>query len=179
MSEATALERSPDSTAIRLWPRYKVNVPIRVIVSRPMKASIFDGRGTSLSEGGMALFAGAELRLGDQGGRVYAAFFIAPDTGGRQDLQSFRVSLRGGIHRGRQRAEAECGSTAHALDQLCHHRLTKHVGPDALVRTGEQGSPRFWCWDGHPPLRGSSRRLRPGWFAGLRESDPESRAFPG
>lgn len=35
---------------------------IRVIVSRAMKASIFDGRGTSLSEGGMALFAGAELR---------------------------------------------------------------------------------------------------------------------
>ena len=31
-----------------------------------MKACIFDGRGTSLSEGGMALFAGAEFRLGDQ-----------------------------------------------------------------------------------------------------------------
>jgi hypothetical protein len=66
MSEATALERSPDSTSIRRWPRYKVNVPIRVIVSRAMKASIFDGRGTSLSEGGLALFAGAELRMGDQ-----------------------------------------------------------------------------------------------------------------
>ena len=41
MSEATAIERSPDSTSIRRWPRYKVNVPIRVIVSRAMKASIF------------------------------------------------------------------------------------------------------------------------------------------
>ena len=43
MSEAAAVERSPDSTSIRRWPRYKVNVPIRVIVSRAMKASIFDG----------------------------------------------------------------------------------------------------------------------------------------
>jgi hypothetical protein len=66
MSEAAAVERSPDSTSIRRWPRYRVNIPIRVIVSRAMKASIFDGRGTSLSEGGMALFAGAEFRLGDQ-----------------------------------------------------------------------------------------------------------------
>jgi hypothetical protein len=39
-----------------------------------MKGSIFDGRGTSLSEGGMALIAGAEFRLGDQ----VAVEFIAP-----------------------------------------------------------------------------------------------------
>jgi hypothetical protein len=61
MSEAAAVEHSHDSTSIRRWPRYKVNVPIRVIVSRAMKASIFEGRGTSLSEGGMALFAGAGI----------------------------------------------------------------------------------------------------------------------
>ena len=62
MSEATAIGRLPDYTSSRRWQRYKVNVPIRVIVCRAMRASIFDGRGTSLSEGGMALFAGAELR---------------------------------------------------------------------------------------------------------------------
>jgi hypothetical protein len=66
MSEATAVDHTRDTTSNRRWQRYKVNVPIRVIVSRAMKASIFDGRGTSLSEGGMALFAGAELRPGDQ-----------------------------------------------------------------------------------------------------------------
>ncbi|MGH9503460.1 MAG: PilZ domain-containing protein [Terriglobales bacterium] len=65
MSES-AVARSPDYATIRRWQRHKVNVPIRVIVSRALKASIFDGRGTSLSEGGMALFAGAELRTGDQ-----------------------------------------------------------------------------------------------------------------
>ena len=79
MSEATALERSPDSTSIRRWPRYRViNVPIRVIVSRAMKASIFDGRGTSLSEGGMALFAGAELRMGDQVAVEFTPPFSVP-----------------------------------------------------------------------------------------------------
>lgn len=116
MSEATALERSPDSTAIRRWPRYKVNVPIRVIVSRPMKASIFDGRGTSLSEGGMALFAGAELRLGDQvavestppfssppirvdakicnrSGYHYGVEFIAADNTQRQNVDQLRMHL--------------------------------------------------------------------------------------
>jgi len=66
MSHATAIEPSPEPLSNRRWQRYKVNVPIRVIVSRAMKASIFDGRGTSLSEGGMALFAGAELNPGDQ-----------------------------------------------------------------------------------------------------------------
>ena len=66
MSQASAVEPSPGPLSNRRWQRYKVNVPIRVIVSRAMKASIFDGRGTSLSEGGMALFAGAELRPGEQ-----------------------------------------------------------------------------------------------------------------
>jgi hypothetical protein len=77
MSES-AVARSPDYTATRRWPRHKVNVPIRVIVSRAMKASIFDGRGTSLSEGGMALFAGAELRPGDQVAIEFTPPFSSP-----------------------------------------------------------------------------------------------------
>ena len=116
MSEATALERSPDPTSIRRWPRYKVNVPIRVIVSRAMKASIFDGRGTSLSEGGMALFAGAELRPGDQvaveftppfssppirveakicnrTGYHYGVEFLAVDNTQRQSVDQLRMHL--------------------------------------------------------------------------------------
>ena len=66
MSQGTAFGHQPDFASSRRWQRYKVNVPIRVIVCRAMRASIFDGRGTSLSAGGMALFAGAELRPGDQ-----------------------------------------------------------------------------------------------------------------
>ncbi len=49
----------------RRWRRHKVDVPIRVIVHGTSKTSLFDGRGNELSEGGMALTAGVELRPGD------------------------------------------------------------------------------------------------------------------
>jgi hypothetical protein len=78
MSEATAMGPLPDYGSGRRWQRYKVNVPIRVIVCRAMRASIFDGRGTSLSEGGMALFAGAELRPGDQVAVEFTPPFSTP-----------------------------------------------------------------------------------------------------
>ena len=37
MSEAAAVERSPDDISIRRWQRYRVNVPIRVIVSQTIR----------------------------------------------------------------------------------------------------------------------------------------------
>lgn len=52
--------------SLRRWKRYKLDVPIRVIVHAPNKTSLFDGRGNELSEGGMALTAGVELRTGDE-----------------------------------------------------------------------------------------------------------------
>ena len=110
MSEATAIDQSPDFTSMRRWQRYKVNVPIRVIVSRAMKASIFDGRGTSLSEGGMALFAGAELRPGDQVAVEFTPPFSSPPIRvDGQNLQSNRLSLRGGVSGGRQCPKAKRG----------------------------------------------------------------------
>jgi len=68
MSEAMTVHGSPPYAFTRRWPRHKVrvDVPIRVIVCTTVKTKIFDARGTSLSEGGMGLFAGAELRPGDQ-----------------------------------------------------------------------------------------------------------------
>jgi PilZ domain len=95
MSEATAIHHSPDFTVLRRWPRYKVNVSIRVIVSRAMKASIFDGRGTSLSQGGMALFAGAELRPGDQ----VAVEFTPPFSSAPIRVDA-RICNRTGYHYG-------------------------------------------------------------------------------
>lgn len=50
----------------RRWPRHHLDVPIRVIVHRESKTSVFPGRGNELSEGGMALTAGVELRPGDE-----------------------------------------------------------------------------------------------------------------
>jgi PilZ domain-containing protein len=48
----------------RRWPRYRLDVPLRVIVHGPGKTTV--GRGNELNEGGMALTAGVELKLGDQ-----------------------------------------------------------------------------------------------------------------
>lgn len=63
---------------VRRWQRYKVNVPIRVIIQRAMKASIIDGRGSALNEGGMALFVGAELKPGEQVGVEFTPPYSAP-----------------------------------------------------------------------------------------------------
>jgi hypothetical protein len=51
---------------MRRWPRYRINVPVRVVVQRPDKTVIVTGRGTELNEGGMALFAGVELNVGQR-----------------------------------------------------------------------------------------------------------------
>lgn len=56
----------PAHTNARRWQRHKSSVPIRVILPRPNKTTIIDGRGHELSEGGMALTAGLELSVGDQ-----------------------------------------------------------------------------------------------------------------
>jgi len=51
---------------MRRWPRYRINVPVRVVVQRPEKTVIVSGRGTELNEGGMAIFAGVELKVGQR-----------------------------------------------------------------------------------------------------------------
>jgi hypothetical protein len=56
----------PGYARMRRWPRYKLNVPVRVVVQRPDKTAIVNGRGTELNEGGLAIFAGAELRVGQR-----------------------------------------------------------------------------------------------------------------
>src|SRR5712691_5120426 len=78
MKDAAATGSSQNHTHSRRWPRYKVNVPIRVIIQSAMKATIIDGRGTSLSEGGMAMFASAELRPGDQVAVEFTPPYSAP-----------------------------------------------------------------------------------------------------
>jgi hypothetical protein len=50
----------------RRWERHKIDVPIRLIFWNSLhSAKIVDARGRDMSEGGMAVFAGAELRIGD------------------------------------------------------------------------------------------------------------------
>jgi hypothetical protein len=79
MAQAPIPVPASDYPQIRRFPRHKVDIPIRVIVCNAMKSSIFDGRGTSLSHGGMAMFAGTELRLGD-----HVAVEFTPPTARRR-----------------------------------------------------------------------------------------------
>jgi hypothetical protein len=61
-----AVSQRKDYPGIRRWPRYKVDVPVRVITQPPAKVAIIEGRGRELNGGGMAVFAGAELTLDQQ-----------------------------------------------------------------------------------------------------------------
>lgn len=68
---STATQNALEYTTQRRWPRYKLDVPLRVIMKREMtgagvKTTIVNGRGTELNEGGMAVFAGVEARLGEE-----------------------------------------------------------------------------------------------------------------
>jgi hypothetical protein len=51
---------------VRRWPRLKINVPIRAIVQRETRILIIEGRGNELNEGGMAVYAGVELKVNDR-----------------------------------------------------------------------------------------------------------------
>jgi butyrate kinase len=55
----------PQMMTSRRFRRYKLDVPVRVVVHTDEKTRIIDGRGTELNEGGMAVQAGVELELGD------------------------------------------------------------------------------------------------------------------
>lgn len=61
----------------RRFPRYKLNVPVRVIVEKADKITIVQGRGDELNEGGMAVFAGVEVAVGGQ----LAVEFTPPYSG--------------------------------------------------------------------------------------------------
>jgi len=49
----------------RRWPRYQINVPVRVITQPPRKVTVVQGRGRELNAGGLAVFAGTELSIDD------------------------------------------------------------------------------------------------------------------
>ena len=111
----------PNATSFplpRRWTRFHLEVPVRLVVHRPAYASSVTGRGTELNEGGMCIFAGMELRLGDQvaveftppygeaplrlwavvrnrAGYYYGLEFLAENDGERVEVERFRSVLRG------------------------------------------------------------------------------------
>ena len=54
-----------DSVNTRRWTRLPVDLPVRVVTSKGFSSTIVPGRGTELSEGGMVLYAGVLLNVGD------------------------------------------------------------------------------------------------------------------
>ena len=52
-------------TSFRQWQRYRLNLPIRLIVSRDGITRILEGRAQDVSQGGLLVFAGLELKTGD------------------------------------------------------------------------------------------------------------------
>ncbi len=75
----------------RRWPRYGVDIPLRVVTQRPASNVIVHGRGTELNLGGMRVFAIVELSVGDQ----IAVEFTPPYSGRLVRIRAF-VRDRGG-----------------------------------------------------------------------------------
>ena len=104
--------------ALRRWPRYKLEVPLRIVAQKGGKTSIVQGRGNELNEGGMAIFAGAELSLEeevaveftppysgqpirvraivrDRKGYSYGVEFLTQTIDDHQNVEQIRTVLRG------------------------------------------------------------------------------------
>ena len=88
MGTGTALQPYPIR---RRWTRYKLDVPLRLIVQRPTKVAIVEGRGSELNCGGMTVFAGVELSEPDQ----VEVEFTPPYSGKPIRVRCFVRSRRG------------------------------------------------------------------------------------
>jgi PilZ domain len=62
----TGSRASQEKAIFRRWQRYRLNLPIRLIVTRDEGTRIAEGRANDISEGGMLIFAGIELRADDK-----------------------------------------------------------------------------------------------------------------
>jgi hypothetical protein len=66
MATHTAARLGPERTVFRRWQRYRLNLPIRIIVSRNASTRITNGRAADISQGGVLVFAGIELSAGSE-----------------------------------------------------------------------------------------------------------------
>ena len=65
MAPETVAALSPAYQSKRRSIRYKLDVPLRVILHKQDATLIRDGRGTEISEYGMCIMAGVDLKFGD------------------------------------------------------------------------------------------------------------------
>ncbi len=64
--DAAAATAAPTYHNLRRWPRLKIQVPVTVIVHKPHKTMYISGRGQDLNQGGIGVFAGTELAIGEE-----------------------------------------------------------------------------------------------------------------
>ena len=97
----------------RRWTRHKLDVPIRVIVHSEEKSRVITGRGKEISEGGMAVFAGVELRPEDKieveftppyGGPIRVQGIIRNRNGYSYGVEFFAISEEQAAEKERLRA---------------------------------------------------------------------------
>jgi len=60
-----SLPSTDEISAERRWQRYHFDVPIRLLFENGNHVRVTEGRGTELNEGGLGLYAGIELDIGD------------------------------------------------------------------------------------------------------------------
>ena len=60
------IRSSQERAVFRRWQRYRLNIPIRLIYTHEGTSKIVSGRGNDMSEGGVLVFAGLELKNGDE-----------------------------------------------------------------------------------------------------------------
>jgi len=65
LSPRMNIQNTQDRGVFRRWQRFRLNMPIRLIVSRDNITRITDGRANDISDGGLLVFAGIELNTGD------------------------------------------------------------------------------------------------------------------
>jgi c-di-GMP-binding flagellar brake protein YcgR len=62
MATPTRAKLGQEKAVFRRWQRYRLNLPIRLIVSHNGSARITSGRVNDISEGGILVFGGTELK---------------------------------------------------------------------------------------------------------------------
>lgn len=119
--DSMATEALSPHPAPRRWPRYRMDVPVRLVTCRDGIIRYVEGRGRELNEGGMAVFAGGlELKVADQieveftppysgdpirvwgsvrnrSGYYYGLEFIAENIIEKEQVARLRQSLRAAL----------------------------------------------------------------------------------
>lgn len=66
MAQAQSVLQPPRAfQTLRRWARLRIHVPVTLVLRKQDKTQFVQGRGQDLNEGGIGIFAGTELRLGE------------------------------------------------------------------------------------------------------------------